>query len=83
MGSALFALAVAHPLFARESVCLNTGFCLAADSHTLEGGVFVLRTGGGTMELPSNQIAAITVLPDLPNTGNSPPLGKPATGVRW
>ncbi len=64
----------AAPLAARESVCLNTGFCLTADSHTLEGGVYVLHTGGGTMEFPSNQIAEIVALPDLPNNN---PLAKP------
>jgi soluble lytic murein transglycosylase-like protein len=75
--AALFA-ATAAPLFGRESVCLNTGFCLTADSHTLERDVYVLHTGSGTMEFPSNQIAEITVLPDLPNSGNGPSLEKAA-----
>jgi soluble lytic murein transglycosylase-like protein len=65
----------AAQLPARESVCLNTGFCLTADSHTQQGNVYVLRTGGGTMEFPSNQIAEIIVLPDLPNNN---PLAKTA-----
>jgi len=60
----------AVPLLGRESVCLNTGFCLTADSHTQRGGIYVLRTGGGTMEFPSNQISEITILPDLP--GDNP-----------
>jgi soluble lytic murein transglycosylase-like protein len=64
-GAALIAL-FAAPLFARESVCLNTGFCLTADSHTQRGNVYVLRAGAGTMEFPSNQIAEIIALPDLP-----------------
>jgi len=62
------------PLPARESVCLNTGFCLTADSHTQRGDVYVLRTGGGTMEFPSNQISQITMLPD-------PPAVKPLTNL--
>ena len=54
-------------LMARESVCLNTGFCLTADSHTRQGKVYVLRAGSGTMEFPAEQIAEIIPLPDLPN----------------
>ena len=56
------------PLFARESICLNTGFCLTADSHTVEGNTYVLHTGSGTMQFPSNEIAEITLLADLPDT---------------
>ena len=62
------------PLYARESVCLNTGFCLTAESHTQRGGVYVLRTGTGTMEFPGTQIAEIVALPDAPNDN---PLAKP------
>lgn len=58
-------------LYARESVCLNTGFCLTADSHTVEGQTYILHTGEGTMQFPSNQISEITILPDLP--GAPPP----------
>ncbi len=57
---------LAAPLFARESVCLNTGFCLTADSHTQRGNTYVLKTGGGSMEFPSSQIMEIIALPDLP-----------------
>ena len=64
------AVALAPPLFARESVCLNTGFCMTADSHALEGAFYVLRVGAGTLQFPANQIAEITALPDLPK--NSP-----------
>ena len=55
-------------LFARESVCLNTGFCLTADSHSVEGDMYVLHTGNGTMQVPSSQVSEITLLADLPNT---------------
>jgi len=58
--------AAAPFLLARESVCLNTGFCLTADSHTLEGDVYVLRRGDGTLQFPSSQIMDITILPDIP-----------------
>jgi hypothetical protein len=61
-------LNVLAPLLgARESVCLNTGFCLTADSHTLDGDRYVLRTGDGTMQFPSSQVAGITILPDVPS----------------
>jgi hypothetical protein len=67
----MVAAVLAAPAFARESVCLNTGFCLTADSHTLRGNTYVLRTGTGTMELLSNQVAEIIVLPDLPNSNQA------------
>lgn len=67
----LVATLFAAPLMARESVCLTTGFCLTADSHTQQGDVYVLHTGAGTMEFPSNQIAEIIMLPDLPNNNPS------------
>jgi soluble lytic murein transglycosylase-like protein len=74
--SAILAVALpAIPLFARESVCLNTGFCLTVDSHIRQGAVYVLQTGKGTMEFPVNQIAEILSLPDLPNAN---PLAGPA-----
>jgi soluble lytic murein transglycosylase-like protein len=75
MTAILAAAMLAIPLFGRESVCLNTGFCLTADSHILRGAVYVLQTGNGTMEFPVNQIAEILSLPDLPNAN---PLANPA-----
>jgi hypothetical protein len=76
---ALLALS-ASPLLARESVCLNTGFCLTADSHTIEDGVYTIHTGSGTMQFPSTQVAEITILPDLPNAQPpSQPVSKQAT----
>ncbi len=74
--TSLAAAVFAVHIFARESVCLNTGFCLTADSHTLRGTTYVLHTGGGTMEFPSNQVTEIIALPDLPNPN---PPAKPAT----
>ena len=75
---ALLAHAFPKTLWARESVCLNTGFCLTADSHTLEGDTYVLHTGTGTMQFPSNQITEITLLPDLPSNPSLATPTKPA-----
>ncbi len=69
--AALLALA-ASPLLSRESVCLNTGFCLTADSHTIDNGLYTIHTGSGTMQFPSTEVTEITMLPDLPNA--QPPL---------
>ena len=71
MAAALFAA----PVFARESVCLTTGFCITADSHTQRGTSIVLKTGGGTLEFPANTIAEFIPLPDLPANPN--PLARP------
>jgi hypothetical protein len=70
----LTAALLAVPMFARESVCLRTGFCLTAQSHTQRDGIYILHTLTGTMEFPSNQIAEIILLPDVPNAN---PLAKP------
>jgi soluble lytic murein transglycosylase-like protein len=68
---------VALPLYGRESVCLKTGFCITADSHTQKGSLYVLQIEGGTMEFPSAQIAEITALPDLPKLAIVPSTAKP------
>jgi hypothetical protein len=73
--AALVTALATTPLVARESVCLASGFCLTADSHTQQGSVYVLRIGTGTMEFPANQIAEIIALPEVPNAN---PLAKPA-----
>jgi soluble lytic murein transglycosylase-like protein len=39
---------------------------MEADSHTQQDGVVKLRTRGGTMEFPADQIAQISVLQDAP-----------------
>ncbi len=59
-------LLLAAPLFAKESVCLKTGFCLQADSHTQQNGIVRLQTLGGSMEFAADQIAEIIVLPEAP-----------------
>jgi len=74
IAAGLMTALVTTPLLARESVCLATGFCLTADSHTQQGSLYVLRIGTGTMEFPANQIAEIIALPDVPNAN---PLAKP------
>jgi hypothetical protein len=60
------------PVSARESICLTNGFCLTADSHVQRGEIYELHTGTGTMEVPTNQIAEIVPLPDLPKDGGNP-----------
>jgi hypothetical protein len=70
--AAVFCTIASAPLHARESVCLNTGFCFTADSHSLEGDQYVLHTGNGTLEFPRNQIVQITLLPDLASQNASP-----------
>jgi hypothetical protein len=60
-------LALAGSLVAKEFICLNTGFCLEAESHTQQDGVVRLQTrGGGTMEFPADQISGISVLSEAP-----------------
>jgi soluble lytic murein transglycosylase-like protein len=59
-------LALAGSLVAKESICFNTGFCMEADSHTQQDGVVKLRTRGGTIEFPADQISQISVLADAP-----------------
>jgi soluble lytic murein transglycosylase-like protein len=60
-------LALASLLVAKESICLTTGFCLEADSHTQQDGVVRLQTrGGGTMEFPADQVSEISVLNEAP-----------------
>jgi hypothetical protein len=61
-------LALAGSLVAKESICFNTGFCKEADSHTQQDGVVKLRTRGGTMEFPADQISQISVLQDAPTS---------------
>jgi hypothetical protein len=62
-------LAFAGVLVAKESICLNTGFCMEAESHTQQDGVVKLRTrGGGTMEFPADQISEISVVSEATAT---------------
>lgn len=56
---------------ARETVCLNSGFCLDADSHTQSAGVVILRVGSGSLELPATDIAHIQSLPAIPQLGTA------------
>lgn len=44
---------------AAETVCLKTGFCLQADSHTLRNETVALRIGSGIVEFPLAQISEI------------------------
>ena len=68
------------PLWAKESVCLNTGFCMQVDSHTEKDQTYIFRTGTGTMEFPISQIAEIKTFsegasneePKPPNASKDP-----------
>ncbi len=51
---------------AKETVCLKTGFCLEADSHTLDKDLVRCRIGLGTLEIPAAQISNIEAIPDIP-----------------
>ncbi len=70
VGATISLVLLTSPLFGRESVCLTSGFCLTADSHTQRGSTYVLKTGTGTMEFPSSQVSEVIALPDLPDAGN-------------
>jgi hypothetical protein len=59
-------LACAGPLAAREMVCLRSGFCLEADSHTQTGQTLILRSGTGTTEFPVDQVAQISEIAKVP-----------------
>jgi hypothetical protein len=54
---------------AKETVCLKTGFCLDADSHTQQAEVVIFRVGSGTVEFPANDIAQIESVQNAPATG--------------
>ncbi|HEY7211683.1 MAG TPA: lytic transglycosylase domain-containing protein [Bryobacteraceae bacterium] len=57
---------LAVPGFASELVCLKTGFCLHADSHTQKGANLRLQVGSGSIEIPPADIAGITSEPSSP-----------------
>jgi soluble lytic murein transglycosylase-like protein len=65
-------LAYAGPLGAREMVCLTSGFCLAADSHTQTGQTLILRSGTGTTEFPADQVAQISEIGTVPEQAGTP-----------
>jgi soluble lytic murein transglycosylase-like protein len=44
---------------AGEMVCLNTGFCIKAASHSVIDDCLTLNIGSGTIEIAANQIASI------------------------
>ena len=66
-GCALFVLC-AIVCSATETVCLKSGFCLNADSHTQTADVLVLRVGSGSLELHLSDVARIQPLPNTPTT---------------
>jgi hypothetical protein len=59
----LIAFSVVGICSGTETVCLKTGFCLNADSHTEENGRVLCRVGQGTLEIPATQIFKIETDP--------------------
>lgn len=53
------AVASMHPASAAETICLKSGFCLEADSHTSTAGTLVVHLGPGTLEYAAEDIASI------------------------
>jgi soluble lytic murein transglycosylase-like protein len=47
---------------AAERVCLQSGFCLQADSHSPTGQNLALRIGSGSIEVPAGDIESIEAL---------------------
>lgn len=60
----VLAILIAFPCFGSDVFYLTTGFTLEADSHTQEGGKFVLRTAAGTVELPVTAVERIESVPE-------------------
>ena len=54
--------------FAKEQVCLRSGFCLQADSHTQTQDNFQFRIASGVVEFPAVEIARIEALPTPPES---------------
>lgn len=59
---------------AKETVCLKTGFCLDADSHTQQAEVVIFRVGSGTVEFPVSDVAQIEAVQSAPPGGLENPL---------
>jgi len=56
-----------------ECVYLKSGFTLDIESHTQNGGVYVLQGATGTVELPVTEVTRIdTVAASAPSPSNSP-----------
>ena len=60
----LIPLALAFNSFAREAVYLRNGFSLEVDSCQQQGGITVLNTGNGTLEVSTDEISKIEKLAD-------------------
>lgn len=48
-----------RPIFAAETICLKSGFCLEADSHSSTVETIVLHLGSGTLEYAAQDVASI------------------------
>ena len=69
----LILLSVSLRCRAEETVCLTSGFCLEAISHTGDEEHLVFRVGAGSIELQSREIARIEQI-----TGSAPAKPEPS-----
>ncbi|MBV8073733.1 MAG: lytic transglycosylase domain-containing protein [Acidobacteriaceae bacterium] len=67
-----------HICTAAETICLKTGFCLDAESHSSAGNRIVLQLGTGTVEIAPEEIASIQALPS--NALSDHPASQPVQG---
>lgn len=56
-----------------ETICLKTGFCLEAESHSATADAFVLHVASGTLEISPGEVASIQVL-STESSGNAAPV---------
>ena len=59
-------LACLRPAFSAEAICLKSGFCLEADSHSSTADTIVLHLGSGTLEYAKQDVASILTSPAEP-----------------
>ena len=57
-------IAAASICTAAESICLKTGFCVQAASHTQDGPTLQVRVGSGNITFPAADVAHIDFYPD-------------------
>ena len=53
---------------ASELICLKTGFCVHAASHTQDGATLQVRLGAGNITFPAADVAHIDLYPDATGT---------------
>jgi hypothetical protein len=63
--SFLIYLTLSFSSFAKEAVYLKNGFSLEVDSCQQQGGITILNTGSGTMELSTDEISKVEKLAEI------------------